>query len=137
MPKMHQGSAIGDIFFANKMIVVTFLDFPDPDNVHQSSAIGNFFASFINVYPSHIFLPMSKGIGYLLKLCANNLRKPTPPSTDDNGDRHLETGVTVWFLYLLESFSDAEPEHVRCSVSCQFSIWVSRHEVSQVQTNLT
>jgi hypothetical protein len=66
-------------FIAVKMIVVTFLDFPDPDKAHRASTIDDFFTSFVNVYPSHIF-PMPKGIDYLLKLYANNLRKPKPPS---------------------------------------------------------
>jgi hypothetical protein len=86
------------------MIVLTFLDFPDPDKAHRSSAIGDFFTSFVNVYPSRPFLSMPKGIDYLLKLCANNLRKPTPPSVDVDGDRRSTTVVTVWFLYLLEFF---------------------------------
>jgi hypothetical protein len=49
------------------MIVLTFLDFPDPDKAHRSSTIGDFFMAFVNVYPSRI-LSMSMGIDYLLKL---------------------------------------------------------------------
>jgi hypothetical protein len=89
MPKMHQGSVIEDMFVAEKMIVLTFLDFPDLDKAHRSSAIGDFFTSFVNVYPSRI-LSMPKGINYLLKLRANNLCKPTPPSADADGDRVLD-----------------------------------------------
>jgi hypothetical protein len=85
------------------MIVLTFLDFPDPDKAHRSSAISDFFTSFVNVYPSRI-LSMPKGIDYLLKLRVNNLRKPNPPSVDADGDRHSVTVVTVWSLYLLEFF---------------------------------
>jgi hypothetical protein len=68
-----------------KTIVLTFLDFPNPDKVHWSSTIDNFFMSFVNFYPFHILL-VSKGIDYLLKLHANNLCKPTPPSADVDGD---------------------------------------------------
>jgi hypothetical protein len=55
MPKMHWGSVIGDMFVAEKMIVLTFLDFPNPDKSHRSSAIDDFFISFVNVYPSVFF----------------------------------------------------------------------------------
>jgi hypothetical protein len=97
MPKTHRGSMIGGMFVADKMIVLTFLNFLDPDKVHRSSTINYFFMSFVNVYHSHIF-PVPKGIDYLLKLHVNNLRKPTPPSTDADGNRHLATVVTMWSL---------------------------------------
>jgi len=34
------------------MIVLTFMDFLDPNKVNRSSTIGDFFTSFVNVYPS-------------------------------------------------------------------------------------
>jgi hypothetical protein len=71
------------------MIVLTFLDFPDPDQAHRSSAIDDFFTAFVNVYPSHIFV-MSMGIGYLLKLHENKSCKPTPPSIDVDGVSMLD-----------------------------------------------
>jgi hypothetical protein len=103
MPKTHRGSVIRDMFVANKIIVLTFLYFPDPDKAHRSLTIGDFFTSFVNVYPFCI-LSMLKGINYLLKLHVNNLRKPTPPFVDADGDRHLTTIVTVCSLYLLDFF---------------------------------
>jgi hypothetical protein len=122
------------------MMGLTFLYFPNPNKVHRSSTIDVFFMYFVNVYPSRI-LPMPRGIDYLLKLRANNLRKPTPPSANANGDRFSVTIVTmVPFGDYCDDFSDAEPKRVRCSVSCQFLIQVSsyfRHEVSQGKTNLT
>jgi hypothetical protein len=85
MLKTHRGSTIGDMFVTDKMIVLTFLEFPDPDKAHRSLTINVFFVSFVNVYPSRIF-PMLKGIEYLLKLHANNLCKPTPPFSEANGE---------------------------------------------------
>jgi hypothetical protein len=73
--EMHRGSTIDNNFIAVKTIVVTFLDFPDLDKVHQASVIDNFFMSFVNVYLSCISL-MPKGINYLSHLYANNLCKP-------------------------------------------------------------
>jgi hypothetical protein len=105
------------MFVAEKIIVVTFLDFFDPDKAHWSLNIGNFFASFINVYPSCI-LPMPKGINYLLKLCVNKLRRPSPPSTDGNGDQLSMIIVTVWFLYLLEYFSTPNLSALGSVFSC-------------------
>jgi hypothetical protein len=81
MPKTLWGLTIGDMLVVDKMIFLTFLDFPDPDKAHRSFSIYDFFTPFVNVYPSHLFM-MLKGIGYLLKLCANNLHKPTPPSAN-------------------------------------------------------
>jgi hypothetical protein len=43
MPKMHRGSVIRDTFIVEKINVVTFMDFPDPDKGHRSSPIGDFF----------------------------------------------------------------------------------------------
>jgi hypothetical protein len=57
-------SGIGDIFVIDKFIVLTFLDFPNPEKAHQPSIIIDLFTSFVNVYSSHVF-PMPKGIGYL------------------------------------------------------------------------
>jgi hypothetical protein len=71
------------------MIVLTFLDFPNLDKVHRSSTIDNLFMAFVNVYPSCI-LSMLMGINYLLKNCANNSRKPTPPSVNANGVSTLD-----------------------------------------------
>jgi hypothetical protein len=48
MPKTHRGSAIGDMFVVDKMIVLTFLDFPDPDKAHRSLAIGDFLFLLFN-----------------------------------------------------------------------------------------
>jgi hypothetical protein len=103
IPKMHRGLMIEDMFFADRMIVSTFLYFPDPNKVHRSSAIGDFFTSFVNVYPSRI-LPMPKGIDYFLKIRANKLCKPTSLSAYVKGDWLFMTVVTVWSLYLLEFF---------------------------------
>jgi hypothetical protein len=86
MPKTHRGW-IGDMLVADKMIVLTFLDFPNPNKAHRSSTIDDFFMSFVNVLSFPYFFG-AKGIDYLLKLHANNLRKPTPPSADVDGDRH-------------------------------------------------
>jgi hypothetical protein len=103
MPKMHQGSVIDDNFIVVKIIVVTFLDFPDPGKPHQALAIDDFFTSFVDICPSRIFL-MPKRINYLLNLYANNLRKPNRPSANANEDWRSTTVVFVWFLYLLGFF---------------------------------
>jgi hypothetical protein len=92
MPKTHHRRS--DLYRI-KMIVVTFLDFPDPDKVH--STIDDFFTSFVNVCLSHILL-MPKGIGYLSNLYVNNLCKPKPPFVDVDEDRCSTTVVFVWFL---------------------------------------
>jgi hypothetical protein len=76
------------------MIGLTFLDFLDPDEMHQSSAISDFFTDYVNVYPSRI-LSMPKGIIYLLKLRVNNLRQPNPPFSEADGDMHSVTFFTV------------------------------------------
>jgi hypothetical protein len=34
MPKVYQGSTIADMFITKKMIILTLLDFPDPDKAH-------------------------------------------------------------------------------------------------------
>jgi hypothetical protein len=100
---MHQGTTIRDMFVAEKMIVLTFLYFPNLDKVHQLLVINDFFTSFVNVYPYLIF-PVPKRIDYLLKLCANNLRKLTPPSANIDGDKLLAIVVTVWSFHFLEFF---------------------------------
>jgi hypothetical protein len=102
-PDAKNASGIDDIPIAVKMIVVTFLDFPDPDKAHRALAINDFFTSFANVYPSRIF-PIPKGIDHLLNFCANNLHKPKLASIDADEDRRLKTVVFVWFLFLLEFF---------------------------------
>jgi hypothetical protein len=103
MLKTHRWSTIGDMFVTDKMIVLTFLEFPDPDKAHRSLTINDFFVSFVNVYPSRIFW-MLKGIEYLLKLHANNLCKPTQPFSEANGEWHSMIFVTVWSLYFLKFF---------------------------------
>jgi hypothetical protein len=132
MPKTHRGSTIRDNFIVVKMIVVIFLDFPDPDKAHRASTIDDFFTSFVNVCLSRI-LPMSKGIDYLSNLYANNLCKPKPPSVDADEDRRSTTVVFVWFLYLLEFFPTSNLSALGAVFSCRFLIQVLRsfrHEVS-------
>jgi hypothetical protein len=69
MPKTHRGLAIDDILFVDKTIVLTFLDFPDSDEAHQSSAIDDLFMSFVNCL---YFLPFADAEGdqlYFETLC--------------------------------------------------------------------
>jgi hypothetical protein len=84
-PNAKSASGIDNIPIVVKMIVVTFLDFPDPNKAHRDLAINDLFTSFASVYPSRI-LSMPKGINHLLNLCANNLRKPKPASIDEDED---------------------------------------------------
>jgi hypothetical protein len=138
-PKKFQGSTIDDNLIAVKMIVVTFLDFLDPDKARWASTIDNFFTSFVNIYLSCIST-MLKGIDCLSKLCVNYLHKPKPPSTDVVEDRRSTTIVFVCFLYLLEFFLTTNLSALGVVFSCRFVIQVLkyfRHEASQVQTNPT
>jgi hypothetical protein len=77
------------MLFPDKTILSTFLYFLDPDEVHRSLCINDFFTSFVNVYPSHI-LSMSKGISYLLKFHGGYSRKPTPSYVDVDGASVIE-----------------------------------------------
>jgi hypothetical protein len=137
MSKMHRGSVIGDKFIAVKMIVVIFLDFPDPDKAHRASAIDDIFTSFVNACLSRISR-MPKGIGYLSNLYVNNLCKPKPPSTDVDEDQRSVIVFFLWFLYSLEFFPKPNLSALGAVFSCRFLIRVLssfRHGVSQVQTN--
>jgi hypothetical protein len=113
------------------MIVVNFLDFPDPNKAHWALAISDFFASFVNVCISHIS-PMPKGIGYLSNLYENKLWKPKPPSVDAEEDRCSMTAIFVWFLYLLEFFLTSNPSVLCEMFSCRFLIRVLRSFIPEV-----
>jgi hypothetical protein len=76
-----------------EIFVVILLDFPDLDKVCRTSTIDDLFLSFINVCLPRI-VSMLKGIDYLSKLYAKNLRQPKLPYVDADED---QARVTIFF----------------------------------------
>jgi hypothetical protein len=100
MTKTHRGSTIDDNFIVVKMIVVTFLDFPDPDKAHRASSIDDFFTSFVNVCLSHIFR-CRRGSAISRTFMRITYANQNPPSTDVDEDRCSTTVVLCGsFTYL-------------------------------------
>jgi hypothetical protein len=49
------------MFIIEKSIVLTLVDFPDPEQAHQSLVIENFFTTFDSVYSScTLLIPMAR-----------------------------------------------------------------------------